>query len=262
MIYLPSSDVYFSEHEKLNTYLKLSRIGCPVFKSVLIENNILSSEDVDNIANHLEAEYCTLRYQYTHPNSNPVRGGNKIKLRYDVLVSKIIPDALLWLLEPIDRLKNTYGINMYFFHSKEILIFECVGKGFDVSDLNRGNSNPHQIISFNLPIEYGWYNEWWKYANFQYISNHDYEISKDIRLDKLNKLGFLNVNKNIFDSVYRPLPISLIEILMKYSQLIYLSLINENEFVVSCSIDDKYKIIFWDIQTPEGKIKILGGNKS
>jgi hypothetical protein len=259
MLFLPSDKVDFREHQKLHTYLMLARMGCPVFKSVIIENNFLLPSDIDDIALYLKSDFCTVRYQYIHPNSHPVRGGNKIRLQYDTLIDRLIPDAFLWLLEPIDRLKNNYGVNMYFCRSKETLIIECVGKGFDVSDLNRGDVSPHQIISFQLPIEYGWYNEWWKYANFQFVSNHDYEISKILRLKKLANLGF-NVDENIFNKQYKPLTVSLVEILMKYSELVYCSLTHENDFVVSCSIDDKNKIVFWDIQTPIGKAKILRGS--
>lgn len=258
MIFLPSTKVDFNEHQKLHTYLMLSQIGCPVFKSVIIENNLFSHNDIDDISKHLNSDHCTVRYQYIRPTSNPIRGGNKIKLQYDLLINKIIPDTYLWLLEPIDRLKNNYGVNMYFCRSREILIFECVGKGFDVSDLNRGDINPHQTISFRLPIEYGWYNEWWKYSKFHFISEHDYEITKILRLKKLGNLGFF-VNENIFNKQYKPLSKSLVEILIKYAELIYNSLINENDFVVSCSIDDINKVVFWDIQTPIGKAKILGG---
>jgi hypothetical protein len=259
MIFLPSDkfDV-FKKYQKIHTYLTLSRIGCPVFKSVLIENNQLSSEDIAKMIQYLESEYCTIRYQYTKPNTQPVRGGNKILLHYDALIEKMIPDTLLWLLEPIDRLKNNYGINIYCNRKNEALTIECVGKGFDVSDINRGDINPHQTISFDVPIEYGWYNEWWKFARFQFVSNSSFNASKDARLEKLAKLG-LSANNDIFSNTYKPLILSQVEKLMKYSQLIISSLTDESEFVVSCSIDENNKFIFWDIQTPSGKKKILGG---
>jgi hypothetical protein len=258
MQYLPSDSKIFNEHEKLKTYLFLSQIGCPVFKSVILDNDSFSPECIDNIIFYLGSEFCTIRYQYIRPNSNPIRGGNKFKIDYNILMDNLVPDTLLWLLEPIDRLKNNYGINMYFNRNIDILFLECVGKGFDVSDLNRGYVTPHQTISFDLPIEYGWNNEWWKYAKFNFSSNSDFEVSKKLRMEKLNSLGF-KVDNSIFSNFYEPLSLMQIEKLIKYSEQIYSSLTNENDFVVSCSIDDNDKFVFWDIQTPAGKVKILGG---
>lgn len=258
MQYLPLTEVDFKDYQKLNTYLMLSHMGCPVLKSVIIKNNLFSPKDINDIAQYLGSEFCTIRYQYIKPNSQPVRGGNKIRLQYNTLIEKVVPDTILWLLEETDRLKNNYGINMFFNCHQGFLLFECVGKGFDVSDLNRGDINPHQSILFQLPINYGWNNEWWKYVDLHFIPNVDFEASKDIRLKKLFKLGF-DVDKSIFNNSYIPLTLSQIEKLMEYAQFIYSSLSNEKEFVVSCSIDYNYNIIFWDIQTPAGKRKILGG---
>jgi hypothetical protein len=262
MIFLPSNELgTFREYQKIHTYLTLSSIGCPVFKSVLIENNQLSSKDIADIVQYLGSEHCTIRYQYTKPNIQPVRGGNKILLRYDVLMEKMVSDTLLWLLEPIDRLKNNYGINIQCNRYNKTLTFECVGKGFDVSDINRGDITPHQTISFDIPIVYGWYNEWWKFAKFQFPSDGDFNSSKDARLKKLAKLG-LSANSDIFSNTYNPLTMLQVEKLMAYSELIISSLTDENEFVVSCSIDENNKFVFWDIQTPAEKMKILGAKQS
>lgn len=258
MLFLPTNESSFNEHQKLHTYLTLSLIGCPVFRSVLIEDNHLFPKDIVDIVRYLESEYCTIRYQYTKPNSQPVRGGNKILLRFDEIKERMVPDTMLWLLEPIDRLKNNYGINIYCNRHTAKFTIECVGKGFDVSDLNRGDIAPHQIITFDIPIEYGWHNEWWKYTRFQFASDCSFNASKDVRLKKLAKLG-LNANSQIFSKAYNPLSLSQIEKLMEYSKLIISSLTDENEFVVSCSIDENSKFVFWDIQTPVGKLKILGG---
>jgi len=256
--YLPSLECDFKSHQKLNTYLTLSRIGCPVFKSIVIENEMFVANDITAIKNHLHSDFCTIRYQYIKPTSSPVRGGNKIPLDYSILSEKLVPDTLLWLLEPIDRLKNLYGINMGFNRQLETLTFECVGKGFDVSDLNRGDVTPHQRIEFRLPIMRGWYNEWWKYAHFYFATHDVYEDSKLVRLKKLKLLG-IDAETKIFEKAYKPLSLSVIEKMLDYALLLDDYLASETEFVVSCSIDFDEKIIFWEIQTPLEKMKILGG---
>ncbi|MDR1201346.1 MAG: hypothetical protein LBL58_06925 [Tannerellaceae bacterium] len=230
-----------------------------MLKSVIIEkNDTFSLKSINDIAKYLNSDYCTVRYQYTKPNVKPIRGGNKIALLYNVIIGNMIPDAMLWLLEPVDRLKNIYGINLFFNRHNESLLLECVGRGFDTSELNRGYMNPHQSIIFQLPIEYGWYSEWWKYAKFEFIANSEYEKSKYIRLRNLHDLK-LTADAELFDSAYKPLPLYLIEKLMGYAMKLYDNLIDEEDFVVSCSILENNKIVFWDIATPKGKIETFLG---
>jgi len=252
--FLPSSDFDFSTLEKVRTYNLLSKAGCPVLKSVLIENNdILSSKSINQIARYLGSNYCTLRYQYIEPNKNPVRGGNRVKLDYDIITKKIVSGALLWLMEPLDRLNNLFGINMLFDRKYSKLIFECVGRGFDTSNLNRSDICPHQIIYLDLPIEYGWNGEWWKYANFEFVSDKNYQESKFIRLQNLKELG-INASIDIFPAYYEPLPMYTISRLLEYAELIY-NCFRDNYFVVTSSIVGA-RFIFWDISTPSGKISI------
>jgi len=259
--FLPSDSYKFEKYEKVNTYQILWSIGCPVLKSVLIErNDILTTSIIDEISKYLDSEYCTIRYQYTKPNSKPVRGGNKVVLLYDILIDNLVPDTMFWLLEPVNRLTNIYGINLLFNRQDETLLIECVGRGFDTSNLNRGDMNPHQSILFQLPFEYGYYSEWWKFAKFKFISESEFEKCKYIRLNKLHDLG-LDTSENIFDLSYKPLSMYWIERLMDYSIILYNHLINEKEFVVSCSILENHEIVFWDIATPKGKLETFLGDK-
>jgi hypothetical protein len=256
--YLPSDKDKFEKYQKLNTYQILSSIGCPVLKSVLIEeNDILNPIVITDISRYFDSEYCTVRYQYTKANSKPVRGGNRVVLN-DALINYKVPDTMLWLLEPVNRLTNIYGINLFFNRHDETLLIECVGRGFDTSNLNRGDMNPHQSIFFQLPLEHGCYSEWWKFAKFEFISELEFKKCKDVRLRKLHNLG-LDADESIFDFSYKPLSMYWIERLMKYSIKLYDRFIDEKEFVVSCSILENHKIVFWDIATPKGKIEIFMG---
>ena len=56
------------------------------------------------------------------------------------------------LLQPIDRAKNIYGINMYVNKKMESLIIESVGKGFDVSDLNCGESAGQSVMHIHMHL--------------------------------------------------------------------------------------------------------------
>ena len=222
MIILPSKEYNNPNNEKITTYQFLSNVGCPVFDSVLFdENESITKEKL-------------------------------ITLKEDELKSKQVDGTQMWLLQPIDRTKNIYGINMYVNKKMESLIIESVGKGFDVSDLNRGDISPQESIYLNYPIEYGWQKEWWKYIKL----NQD----KLIRLNKLKKFD-LNPNENIFDKQFVPMDYSLIEKLLNHIQSIDENWDKSDEYTVSISMNSNGKLVFWDIQTPVGKSKILRRTK-
>ncbi len=261
MIILPNKEYRNPNNEKITTYQFLSNVGCPVFDSVLFdENERITKEKLIELKKILQSEYCTIRYQYTKPSINPIRGGNKSKVDLDELQRKQVEGTQMWLLQPIDRTKNIYGINMYVNKNLELLIIESVGKGFDVSDLNRGDISPQENISFNFPIEYGWQNEWWKYTKMNFVNQEQFNQDKLIRLNKLNKFE-LDSNENIFDKSFIPMDYSLIEKLLKYINSIDESWNKSDEYIVSISMNANGKLVFWDIQTPIGKSKILRRTK-
>ena len=257
MIILPNNEYYSKNSEKINTYQFLANVGCPVFDSVLFdENENLTIDKLKRLKEVLKSEYCTVRYQYTKPCINPIRGGNKFLIDLDVLKSKQLVGTQMWLLQPIDRTKNIYGINIYVNRDDQSIIIECVGKGFDVSDINRGDISPHEIIYFNYPIEYGVYNEWWKYISLYLVNYDKFNQDKIIRLNKLKKFG-LECNIDIFDNEYVPLDFGLIETLLFHIKLIDEMWKISSKYIVSISMNSDKKLVFWDIQTPTGKIKIL-----
>ena len=164
MIVLPNKNYNAANNEKISTYQFLANVGCPVFDSVLFEENEkLTKEKIVQLKETLKSEYCTIRYQYIKPCTNPIRGGNKSLIDLEKLEERKVDGTRMWLLQPIDRTKNIYGINMCVNKPLNSFVIESVGKGFDVSDINRGDITPHEVISFNYPIEMGWQNEWWKY---------------------------------------------------------------------------------------------------
>ncbi len=255
MLFLPKQSTLLKRGlEKLDTYILLSNIGCPVFKSAVIG----SEERIDNdliwqLKKYFKTEEVTVRFQYIRPSRNPIQGGNRYKLIRENLTSLQNNDTLLWLLEPIDRLKNDYGINMYFRDTH--CNIEVVGKGFDVSDLNRGHISPHQMIITELPIRMGHLNEWWKFLKYSFCKHSDYEISKIRRKQKLQTMGY-NVTDDIFNNDYHPLPYDKVEEMITYIQKIY-DYVNEKDFCVSSTIINNH-FLFWDIQTPKGKKIIYG----
>ena len=258
MLFLPKqADLIKAGLEKIDTYLTLSNIGCPVFKSaVIMPDEEIGQEIIDSLLAYFQTDQVTVRYQYIRPCHTPIQGGNRYKLSVEAIRPLQNDDTLLWILEPIDRLRNDYGINLYF-HSDSCTI-EAVGRGFDVSDLNRGQISPHQIIKTELPVRKGLYNEWWKFLKYSFAPEEEYRRSQDKRIQKLTTMMKCAVSYEIFNKKYRPLPMDMLEKLLFYISTIY-EHVDEEDYCVSCSISDG-TYIFWDIQTPNGK-KIIYGVK-
>lgn len=262
MIILPNNFYKNPKNEKITTYQFLASVNCPVFDSVLFEEREeITDSKIDQIKNILKSDYCTIRYQYTRPSTNPVRGGNRIKLSLDELNKKIVDGTQMWLLQPIDRTQNIYGINLYVKRDAKLFIMECVGRGFDVSDINRGDISPQESIEFEYPVRKGWQNEWWKFIKVEIVNQFEFENEKLIRLKKLDKMG-IHATEEIFDHKFIPLDCALIEKLMQYTQSIDKHWKASDEYIVSASMNKNGKFVFWDIQTPMGKKNILNNTKT
>ncbi len=178
MFFLPEQDKNIRrDWEKIHTYLTLSKLGCPVFKSALImPSEEISKKKICKLSEYFETNEVTVRYQYIHPNSSPIQGGNRYPLLQKELKMLQHKDTVLWILEPINRLKNDYGINLYFHNN--CCIIEIVGKGFDVSDLNRGQISPHQSIMTELPVRWGYNNEWRKFLQYSFSDKKTMKLVK------------------------------------------------------------------------------------
>lgn len=255
MFYLPEQADYVKFGlEKIDTYLLLSKLGCPVIRSVVImPDEEINQKMICNLHKYFKTDEVTVRYQYIRPSIAPIPGGNRYSLSKKTLKSLQNMDTLLWILEPINRLKNDYGINLHFYY--DCCIIEIVGKGFDVSDLNRGQVSPQQSIMTELPVRWGQYNEWWKFLKYSFLDKKEYELSKYRRTKKLLDMGY-SVCNDIFNVEYQPLSLSLIEELLHYISIIH-NFQNIDDYCVSCTIDNGH-FIFWDIQTPDGKKNTYG----
>ena len=88
------------------------------------------------------------------------------------------------------------------------------------------------------------------------MNQQQFEQDKLIRMTKLKKFG-LNPNNDIFDERFVPLDYSLIEKLLNHINSINDNWEKSNEYTVSISMNADGKLVFWDIQTPLGKSKIL-----
>lgn len=264
LILLPDSQVILGEHlYKVQTYLKLAELGCPVLPSALLmDKRALEETSLQVLREHVGGSYCSLRYQYKIPSPKPLRGGNKALIQKDELEKHWKEELILWPVEHVDRVKNRYGINILYRPSNQKIVYEIVGQGFDGTDINKGDISPHQVIQINLPEGRGAYGNIWYQANNSIVSNEDYEKSTQLRREKLLKLG-LTSGEILIPEKFTPLPLSQLERLDHYAQKVFSHFNYEQEINISATILEDGRIVFWDFQTPDNKSKaFFGENKS
>lgn len=255
MLFLPEqADAVDWNWEKIYTNMMLSKIGCPVYKSAVVTpQETIDSALVDRLISYFGTDEIMVRYQYITPNHRPVQTGNRYKLTPEALSEIQNSDTVLWITEPINRLENDYGINLHFIGGQ--CTIEIVGKGFDASDLTRGRISPQQIITTELPVQMGAYNEWWKFLKFTFQSRTEYQASKERRIQKLIEMGYA-VSYDIFLPDYQPLPLKKLEELLSYISAID-NFMKMDDFCVASSVY-KGKYVFWDVQTAKNKMHRYG----
>ena len=178
---------------------------------------------------------------------------------------------IVMVLEPRNKFQNLYGINIQYDNS-DTLYFEVVGSGFDVSNLNRGDTIPHERFTVNLhgeKLEISNHNiisqlEYEKSVNYCYKQigesvlekNREYTEEEKIEAAKnyLKKHDYtlLENSKN-----YQPLPNDDIKkirnSISKLPHLMSKMGLDTDNFVVSTTIFDSGELVFWDIVFPKYK---------
>lgn len=259
MYFLPEEQ-YIREknacYEKIQTYQKLSDIGLPILKSVILPYNELDKigkKEESLIKRHLGSNVCMIRYIYKTTCCRVKNGGKLIPILSSAIYNEKELNADLWLLEPSDRNDNLYCFNISLNHTLDNLHIEILGEGFDVSDLNKGKISPHEYIDVPYPIHYGIYHDWWKWAKFYFCSQLKYEESIILRKKRIKE--FKTSYNTFFPSTFHPVDERFLEKIFFYIDIVEeKGKYNHVDFYnISCSYEKSGRIIFWDIQTPNGK---------
>ena len=247
--------------EKVRTYLSLAKIGLPVLKSVIISNaevKGLKETDCVRIKRQLEGKRTMLRYIYDQPCHKVKNGGKILDITREALMKEVEPGADFWLLEASRREDNRYCCNICVNKRQQNVHLEIVGKGFDISDINKGEICPHEVIDIPFPVYYGAYGDWWKWARFYFCTQQEYENSVFIRKERLGRLG--TESGAMFYKSFKPVGTEFVERIFGIIQRIEVHEVwKRKEFYnVSCSFELGGRVICWDIQTPEGKTEAYG----
>lgn len=241
---------------KIKSYSDIRELDCPVLNSLVIQDKSdITQDSVGLIKSILKNDRCTVRFQSINPNKSFISGGNSMKITYENLMNIWSTNHILWILEPTDRFSNLYGINIQYNRSKERITYEIVGEGFDVSDLNRGDIDPHQTIEINPEHNRGLYNNIWYQSKVNIMNDLQYKKTIDIRIKKVKPLLKDREKEFVIPQKFVPLQLSQLERLDKYSQLIFEKYWNEDIINISASIFKDNRIVFWDVQKPIEKLQ-------
>ncbi len=244
--------------EKIKSYLTLADLKLPILKSVVITNEELSGlrqEEQHKIEEQLKSHKTMLRYIYKSSFHKVKNGGKIVDIDKNSLLAEREPLADMWLLEPSSREYNRYCCNICLDKDQMNLHIEILGRGFDVSDINKGKLRPHEIIDIPYSICYGEYGDWWKWADFNCCTQEEYEESVIVRK---RRLRMLKSNGNvIFNKKFQPADQKLLEKIFIMIEKIESNWVLKRAkfYNLSCSFELSGRVICWDIQTPGGKVE-------
>ena len=205
------------------------------------------------------------------------RGGYLVKIsQLDNEIQKYLQNGrIVMILEPRDRYKNLYGVNiLYDSKEPENLYLEVVGPGFEVSNLNRGDIIPHERLMVKLK-------EKLIILDRNIISGSSYRESVDLRYqqigkrileenisqnqskEKLIKIGkgflkthgyhLLKENKKSYQKIPEEHLEKIVKNVIRLLHKMAKSGMVVDQFVLSSTVFDSGELVFWDMVFPEHK---------
>ena len=282
---LQSTLTTLKDYWKAKSIIYLNVLGLPTLKAVAVTNwNVSIKRQLMQFLNQEGWTSVVIRTDRKGGMGvRPPLGGYLIKLvDLDKEVQKFLAEnRIVMLLEPRDRYRNLYSINVMFEStSPDILYLEIVGPGFDVSDINRGDVTPHERIWIQREARADI-----RIVKHSITSAEDYRNSVGRRLLKIGRLVAANesVNRvvekeaelgklakqfletNGYDLLlghsdsYQPIPVEylrrVIQFIAGLPEKMSRQGLDTNVFVISSTIfEGTDELVFWDIVWPRRKL--------
>lgn len=134
----------FADYLKLRSICWLLRNGVPSTEGIVLRT--ASAAAIDRAVEYARGrgwQKFMLRHDSPAGQGRSIQGGFLIGLDEIGQWSKIfVSGGVCILLEPLDAMRNGYNMNCIFDGASELI--EVVGPGFDASDLQRGQTIPHE----------------------------------------------------------------------------------------------------------------------
>jgi len=288
---LPLIHKKFSGFNKLESVLLFRILGLPTLDTVILTD--FGKEIFEFLKRKYKGKTFIVRTDRKKETASLPRAGYKSSTEDLFLhVPKLMGNGrIVFLLETsLSRYDHIYSMNLLFEYDR--LIIEIVGRGFDVSDLNRGDISPHEILEIPLNYFYN-FGSWDIYdlapldiACFRkfLVQKEEYRKSIELRLSKIGR-GLTEGGKNdkicfeeslvkarkylmdqgktlIFEdnSNYQPIPFNLLKKIVRLVYYLPMEIFQFKKpievFSVSCGVYCTGQIVFWDIVFPSIKFDL------
>lgn len=181
-------------YKKLQSYLALYLMGFPVLKGIIISqwsnnthcelNRALSANGWKEVVLRSDCFYNVSKKPPGGFLYSNVEIGNRVR---EVLFEDRIP----FLLEPASRFDDLYSGNILFESESDVMYWEIVGPGFDLSDLNRGEVGPHEtFLTYKGNQVLDWRNlSPLDVPRHTWISSDQYQRSWKLRMIKVSRMA-------------------------------------------------------------------------
>jgi hypothetical protein len=251
-------------HWKLKSWLALHQLGLPTLPGIVVFVDEPASWDaVDLFMARRGYDEMLVRSDRVeevgkYPRGGFVVGGQELK---DAVASFLRAQRTVYLLEPIDPLRDQYSVNVAEWPAAPTLEFEVVGRGFDASDLKRGDLSPHESLALLrepvVPTKDA-------VVERTEVTAERYARSRAERIAKLTANPQTPRQFDIVDAIipttYSPIPLQLIAQLRYDTALLAAQLprldLPGAPFVLSASfIDDDLRPVYWDVVWPHLKFR-------
>jgi len=138
-----------ASYNKIRSIILLKLLGIPVLDFVIVtkwDNSAIAN--INKFAKKIKSKSFLLRHDKAPEVPIHPRGGYIVK--YDDLESEcnkyFVQNRVVLLLEPFSPYDNVYNVNILY--ERDRLVFEILGKGFDASDIQRGDTLLHESFEF------------------------------------------------------------------------------------------------------------------
>lgn len=189
------------EYKKLQSYLVLYYLGLPVLKGFIITNwTKETAYELKKVFLRYGWENAMLRSDCSRNVSKKPPGGFLYSEKEipDLVRRVLQDDRTPFLLEPVSRFDDLYSGNVLFDSDSEVLLWEVVGPGFDLSDINRGEIEPHEtFLTYKGENVQDWKNlSPLDVPNHTIIPRNKYHRSWESRMIKIAKIAENKLNAN------------------------------------------------------------------
>jgi hypothetical protein len=139
---------------KIYSNILLCAFRLPVPESIILKRlNADNEKTVRNISHKRKFSQLLVRHDRDPEISQPPRGGYLIPVHslHRELKAFFDQNRVVMLQEPLSPYNDLYSCNAILSRYSSVASLEIVGPGFDASDLNRGDTTPHE--GWTIPCE-------------------------------------------------------------------------------------------------------------